>query len=581
MEKLRLYIEEFGYVPDSGTDLVPPMLAALERARECNGECEIIFPFGRYDAFCDALQTKDIYVSNTDSGEDETDIDRKFAFLLENCENITLNGCGSTVVFHGQMTLLGILNSRNITVKNFIFDMKTPTLAEMTVTDIGADYLDCAVLRGCPYRIRDGKIEWYGENFAFSSGTSQVFDPESGLTWRAFSPLADENAVFEELSPGKVRLHFKPGTDGKNPYEAKVGFVFQMRDPYRDDCGILVSDSKNIRFQNMTVHYMHEMGLMVQNSEDIFTDGFNCLPGVGRTASVSSDIMHFSGCRGTVRIENGCFVGAHDDAINIHGTHLQVMKNENGFLTLRFMHKQTFGIGGFRVGDRIAAIDPETLLTDGTAVVKAVQELSPRKLLLELDSPTPAFSAGTAVENLYASPDVVIKNNSFFRIPTRGILVTSRGRVQIKNNLFSDIKMCGILIADDAGSWFESGGVENVTVSGNVFRRSGGPFMEIKPENKRHAGAVHKNISVTGNTIFFPKNSDKMYSMLCPWMEKQNNVILKAKSTDGITFCDNEIIGEEDTCVLSFLNCGGVCVSHNRFNGEIKTEERNGEYVEE
>ena len=119
----------------------------------------------------------------------------------------------------------------------------------------------------------------------------------------------------------------------------KIGFVFQMRDPYRDDCGILVSDSKNIRFQNMTVHYMHEMGLMVQNSEDIFTDGFNCLPGAGRTASVSSDIMHFSGCRGTVRIENGCFVGAHDDAINIHGTHLQVMKNENGFVTLQFMHK--------------------------------------------------------------------------------------------------------------------------------------------------------------------------------------------------------------------------------------------------
>ena len=217
MEKLRLYIEEFGYVPDCGTDLVPPMLAALERARECNGECEIIFPFGRYDAFCDALQTKDIYVSNTDSGEDETDIDRKFAFLLENCENITLNGCGSTVVFHGQMTLLGILNSRNITVKNFIFDMKTPTLAEMTVTDIGADYLDCAVLRGCPYRIRDGKIEWYGENFAFSSGVSQVFDPASGLTWRAFSPLADENAVFEELSPFSEydrSLYARNGADG-------------------------------------------------------------------------------------------------------------------------------------------------------------------------------------------------------------------------------------------------------------------------------------------------------------------------------------------------------------------------------
>lgn len=581
MEKLRLYTEEFGCVPNSGADIVPPMIAALEKAREYDGECEIIFPFGCYDALCDALQTEQIYVSNTDSGVDGTDIDRKFAFLLKNCENVTLNGCGSTVLFHGQMTLLGILNSRNITVKNFVFDMKTPTLAEMTVTDLGNDYLDCTVLRGCPYRIRGGKIEWYGENFAFSSGVSQLFDPESGLTWRAFSPLADENAVFEELALGKVRLHFKPSADGKNPYEAKVGFVFQMRDPYRDDCGILVSDSKNIRFQNTTVHYMHEMGLMVQNSEDIFTDGFQCLPGAGRTASVSSDIMHFSGCRGTIRIENGCFVGAHDDAVNIHGTHLRVMKNENGFVTVRFMHDQTFGIGGFRVGDRIAAVDPETLLIAETAAVKGVQELSPRALLLELDTDAPAFAAGMAVENLSASPDVVIQNNSFSRIPTRGILITTRGRVQIQNNLFSDIKMCGILIADDAGSWFESGGVANVSVSGNVFRRSGGPFIEIKPENKRHAGAVHKNISVTGNTIYFPKNADKRYSMLCPWLEKQNNMIFKAKSTDGITFCDNVMIGEEDTCVLSFLNCSGVCVRNNRFDGEIKTEERSGEALEE
>lgn len=43
MEKLRLYIEEFGYVPDRGTDLVPPMLAALERARDAKGNVKLFF----------------------------------------------------------------------------------------------------------------------------------------------------------------------------------------------------------------------------------------------------------------------------------------------------------------------------------------------------------------------------------------------------------------------------------------------------------------------------------------------------------------------------------------------------------
>lgn len=550
----RLYLEDFGILPDDGQNMAPFLRQAIEEAQALPGPCEISLRFGNYDIYADDLAEKKIFVTNTDSGKDGDEITRRFAVLFDSVQNIILNGNGSTIRFHGQMTLMGLLNCQDITLKNMIFETPHPTLTEMTVIALGKGYLDCRVHPDSRYRIRDGKIEWYGENFAFSRGVSQLYDPKSGLTWREYGPMQDENAVWEESSTGVLRLWYT-GDENQNPYGAQVGYVFQMRDPYRNECGILVSSAKGITLKNIVIHYMHEMGFIAQNSENIYIDGLQVLPSRGRTAACSSDILHFSGCRGEIVIENGCFVGAHDDTVNIHGTHLQIMKKEGRCITIRFMHTQTYGIGGFEPGDTVAAVDPDTLLLAAEATVISANELSPREILLELDGESlEAFSEGMMVENRTAAPAVTIRGNTFERVPTRGILVTTWRKVLIEDNRFYRVKMCGILIADDARSWYESGNVTDVTVRGNVYRKGGGAFLQVLPENSLYAGPVHRHIIVTGNDLEFSQG---------------NETVLEARCTDDIAFCDNRLSGFSSICRLSFESCGNICVERNDFTGEL------------
>lgn len=149
------------------------------------------------------------------------------------------------------------------------------------------------------------------------------------------------------------------------------------------------------------------------------------------------------------------------DPINIHGTHLKVI----GFvsdreLVVRYMHSQTFGFQQFHTGDEIDFVDSHTLIPVASFRVKDAVMKSDREILLTLDKPVPANVRQIkemVVENVTYTPEVVIRNNYFSRVPTRGILVTTRRKVLIENNVFFRMKNHGIHIADDARSWYESG----------------------------------------------------------------------------------------------------------------------------
>ena len=58
------------------------------------------------------------------------------------------------------------------------------------------------------------------------------------------------------------------------------------------------------------------------------------------------------------------------------------------------------------------------------------------------------------VENLAYVPDVTISGAYFSRVPTRGILMTTRGKVVIENNVIHTPMRQALHIADDADSWY-------------------------------------------------------------------------------------------------------------------------------
>ena len=111
--------------------------------------------------------------------------------------------------------------------------------------------------------------------------------------------------------------------------------------------------------------------------------------------------------------------------------------------------------------------------------------------------------------------------------------------------------MAAILIADDGRSWFESGAVENVTISGNVFEQCNNPVISIAPENVlSDAGYVHRNITVTDNTFI----SDRP-------------VRIGVRSVDGFTVSGNKtrtISGTPQELLFDISSSANVSLGQNR-----------------
>jgi hypothetical protein len=253
-------------------------------------------------------------------------------------------------------------------------------------------------------------------------------------------------------------------------------------------------------------------------------------------------------------VNNSYLSAANDDAINVHGTYLKILKIAvPNKLLVAFMHPQTFGFNAFAPGDSIAYIHPESLLSTGENSIVSVEKVNDKQYLLTLkNNISTAVSTGDVVENTTATPQVWVHNTTLTRVPTRGLLVTTRRKVRIDHNTFGRTHMSAILINDDASGWYESGMVKDVTISNNTFNNCGEPVINIHPENTVNGKApVHNNIVVTNNTF-----------------QLQGKELFAAKSTADIHFTGNTIqaagAAKEVDEFLKFEHCTGVHVANNK-----------------
>ena len=448
------------------------------------------------------------YVSNTTSETECADPSKHIALLLRGLRNVTIDGCGSTMMLDGEMSAFVIDSCQNITLRNLTIDNAHTTQTEMTVEADGKDYMICRTHATSQYRIKNGKVEWYGRGWAFTNGIAQWYDPVRDITWRDWSPM-DDVVDAREMEPGLLYIKYS-----KKP-TVPVGTVFQMRDAIRREVCGLIWQSKNVRLDNVRIYFLSNFGVVGQVSENITVNRCWFAPeeGSGRTNAGFADFIQMSGCRGLIDITDTKFAGAHDDPINVHGTHLQIVRaTAANRLLLRYMHHQTYGFQSFHSGDDIEIVNPQTLLAEGSFKVSKARMVSPREIEITLTKPVPADllkNGNRVVENVTWTPRVHIARCHFSRIPTRGILITTRQPSVIEDNYFYGMQMSAILVADDARSWFESGPVHNLVIRNNVFNRCVGNNIWINPENNEKAGAVHRNITIENNVFTLASKDHK------------------------------------------------------------------------
>ncbi|NUU59418.1 right-handed parallel beta-helix repeat-containing protein [Paenibacillus sp. JW14] len=537
------------------------MTAALQAAAGISGPVVLDCPKGRYHFYVDEATRAPYYISNTTSETENPDVTKTIGILLKGLHNFTLEGNGSLFIFHGKQTMILLDGCSNVELRNLHTDYYRPTVTEMTITSGGTHSFDTEVHPDSRYEIRDGRLVWIGEGWSFTEGPMQTYDPVRNTTWRMDNWLEQATSV-EELEPMKLRLHFD-----FHP-EVVPGHVLQNRDGIRDQVGVFITGSSNVTFTDVGLHFLHGLGVVGQFSENLTFRRMDLSPRpeTGRTVAGFADFIHMSSCRGKVTVADGYFAGSHDDPVNVHGTYLRIVEqpapNE---VKVRFMHHQTYGFLAFHPGDEIEFVRSRSLISYAKGKVVAVDFLNPRELLLTLSDPAPeGIGSHDVIENVTWTAEVEVVNNHFARVPTRGVLVTSRRKVVIANNTFERMHMNAVLVAVDAESWYESGKVEDVTITGNRFVECGSgehPVIFIAPENVDvdESAPVHQGIIITGNRF-----------------ELKDTLALSAKSASGLVFQSNEIVSDGgDGGVLSSLDeaivltaCSGVDIVGNTLTAE-------------
>lgn len=478
---------------------------------------------------------REMYISNT-IGEGEYSADaqkniHKTAIVIENITDMEIDFNDSTFIMDGKMTHILIKNCDRLVLKNLNISAVMPNVHKMTVVKASPFYVTFEIDSSSKFGEENGEYYWYGTDYKL-----KFTDYQNGGGWMPTAKPRNFNHIKRNSAhPLRGASTIKQVADRLfsvryiSPKNYEVGQVFYVYPTVREEVGIFIEGSKNITLQNITQRFNYSLAVVAQDSTNITVDSCDFSPEPGAEVDFTSfaDFMQFSMCRGKIKVTDNNFSSAGDDACNVHGFHFKITECKGDRLTVKFCHHQSYGFRCIHEGDIIAFIDPDTLLEVGrTKVLKA--ELRDKYYY---DITTACLEAplgvGGVIENISACPDFEFSGNTINRIVTRGILVTTRGKVRIENNKFLNTGASGILISDDASDWYESGCVQDVIIRGNAFMNCEENAILIKPENKRFGGYVHSGILIENN--LFVMNDAHM---------------LNASSTSGITMRANVYKGK-------------------------------------
>lgn len=497
----------FGIVPGKEIgELIPKLFSEIKN----DSPTKIIFQKGTYYIDSDSCEEHMLYITNTAGDSEYTNSEaphlQKAAFYLNNLSDLTIDGGGSVFIISGKMTNFVMENCENICLKNIELRHSHPDMHELRVTKKTAFSVTFAVDKSTDIIFKDSKPYFQGKGF--------LYPADKGATTANWIPLIrqDDLSLCRRVKhPLSGAFKYKKEEKGfschyLNTSPFKVGDRFYIYDVRRQFAGIFINKCEGISLYNIKQCFNYSLALVLQCSSNITVKDSVFAPDEdsGRLMCSCADFIQGCMCEGLIHVQGCEFLGAGDDCMNIHGIHFKVAEIKGNAIKIKFMHPQTHGFNPIKEGDTVAFIDTKTLKERSSAKVISSDSLNENEILLTLDEIINA-KTGDALENVTACPQVIFKDNKISRIVTRGLLLTTRGKVQIENNTFISNAMSGILISDDANSWYESGMCKDVLIKGNTFIKSGEPTILIKPENKSYEGAVHENIRIIDNT--FPTNA--------------------------------------------------------------------------
>lgn len=537
----RYDLEEYGLIPNTRENSSPLMAAAIEKIRaqhQSDDTLRITLPKGRYDFFPSEASQKEYYISNHDQ-----DNPKLVGLPFENMKNMIFDAQGSEFVFHGRMLPVSLISSEGCVLKNFSVDFENPHISQVKVleNDTVNKMITYEVAPWVEYEVRDSAFVAKGEGWEHTPSVGIAFEGDTKRLVYRTSDIGVGTKSVTELSPRVIKAPW-------NNTRLIPGTVVVFRGWGRPTPGIFMNADKNTRLENIQIHYAEGMGLLAQMSENIELEKFSvCLRGKDdpRYFTTQADATHFSGCKGYISSVGGLYEGMMDDAINVHGTYLKVVKRvDDKTLVGQYMHPQAYGFEWGFEGDTVSFIDSKVMEIMGEpnriAAIKAIDKPTAhgaKQFEITFEQPVDAAitEAGSyGIENLTWTPEVYFADNTIRNNRARGSLFSTPKRTLVENNIFDHTSGTAILLCGDCNGWFETGACHDVTIRNNKFINSltnmfqfTNAVISIYPEIpnlKDQKKYFHSNIVIEDNLF-----------------ETFDQPILYAKSVDGLVFKDNTI----------------------------------------
>lgn len=539
-------ISAFGLKANSSKNASPVLQKALAKikAEYKEGEKVILrFPEGRYEFHEKGAAVREYYISNHDQTNP-----KKVGIALEDMKNLTLDGQGSEFVFHGRMLPVSLLRSENCLLKNFSIDFENPHIAQVKIVE--NDPQDGIVFEPAPwvdYRIaKDSIFEAYGEGWTMRHSWGIAFDGDTKHLVYNTSDIGCPTKGASEVAPR--RIHAPGWKDAR----LVPGTVVAMRGWGRPTPGIFLSHDVNTTIENVKVHYAEGMGLLAQLCENITLEKFGvCLKGDAdpRYFTTQADATHFSGCKGKIVSCNGLYEGMMDDAINVHGTYLKVVKRvDDRTLVGRYMHGQSWGFEWGCPGDEVQFIRSNTMEQVGkqNKIISIrpydkEQTEGAREFLITFQEPVDQVineQSGFGIENLTWTPEVLFSGNVIRNNRARGSLFSTPRKTIVENNLFDHTSGAAILLCGDCNGWFETGACRHVIIRKNRFVNALTNLFQFT----NAVISIYPEIpDLKGQQQYFHGGPEGGIVIEDNEFETFDAPILYAKSVDGLVFRNNTI----------------------------------------
>lgn len=503
--------KDYGIIP--GKEIGKALNDLLASLSGNDEKKEIVLEKGDYFIDADVCPIRYLHVTNT-MGEKEYDPGEEkwrhtIGILFEGIKNLTFSGSGSTVFIDGIADNVVFDNCENVCFRDLEIRVIKPNAhrlvtrrRSLTKLVLGVDE-ELVEENGKLYFIGKGykhPLMFRAEQKYFNSSLSS----RPSYFTRICHPLFLKKGIrYDQEKKTITARGFFPKKYYSNDRD------YYIYDNRRRNVGLFAQKCKNLRIENYTQRFSYSLALVCQDCDGLAFDKLNMSPEDVKTFGLASiaDFLHLCCCRGQITVRNSYFSSSGDDVLNVHGIHFLVTGASGNEITVKFCHSQAYGFNIFHPGDKIAFIDRNSLLEQGSASVVNSEMLGLYSIKLTLDAEISKDMTGKVIENVSACPDVLFEKNRFERISTRGILLTTRGKVVVRDNDFIFTKMWAIEIADDARDWYESGMLTDVTIENNRFIECTQELIHIFPHNLIHKGYVHNNILIKDNVFHLKHRS--------------------------------------------------------------------------